>query len=183
MWPGWLSPSLDAVTDLLMLAGLRFDLLRERQTAGVIETVSWIVGTSPGPATGRGEGPRAREVALCELCAAECLAVEDTGAASPPLRQVCDQLGVRYVPARSGDPGFGVGVRETLRWALGETPRPPLRLPLRGADGRVLAEEPILASLLGSGMNPAEAAAAAREMAADSRRLAELVRVWAGVRV
>ncbi len=119
---------------------------------------------------------------MCELCAAECLAAGDTGAA-PPLRQVCDQLGVRYVPARSGDPGFGVGVRETLRWALGETPRPPLRLPLRGADGRVLAEEPILASLLGSGMNPAEAAAAAREMAADSRRLAELVRVWAGVRV
>jgi hypothetical protein len=97
----------DGVHDLLLLASLRFDLLRDREAGGVIEAVSWIVGTSPGPGSGRREGPAAREVALCELCAAECLIVEGAPTGSgepPPLRGLCARLGVRYVPALTGDP-------------------------------------------------------------------------------
>ncbi|MDQ2710157.1 MAG: hypothetical protein M3Z25_22170 [Actinomycetota bacterium] len=181
VWPGWVSPSVDGVHDLLLLASLRFDLLRDRESAGVIEAVSWIVGTSPGPGTGRHEGPDRRETALCELCAAECLIVEGPGEASPPLHEVCAQLGVRYVPPLTGDPGYGLGVWKTLRWALGLTPVAPMRLPLRGSDGRVLGETEIYAGLTGKGMASVEARASAREMAADSARLAKLVRLRASL--
>ncbi len=164
-----------------MLAGLRFDLLRDREPAGVIEAVSWILGTSPGPGTGRREGPDSRELALCELCAAECLIAEGSGEAAPPLREVCAQLRVRYVPALSGDPGYGLGVFKTLRWALGETPIAPMRLPLRGPGGRVIGKDQVFAALAGKGMDPGEARQSAREMVADSQRLADLVRVRSAV--
>ncbi|MGQ0481989.1 MAG: hypothetical protein ACT4O0_13340 [Pseudonocardia sp.] len=183
VWPDWVSPSVDGVHDLLLLASLRSDLLRDREAAGVIEAVSWIVGTSPGPGSGRREGPTSRGVALCELCAAECLIVEgSTGGAdepAPPLRGLCAQLGVRYVPALTGDPEYGLGVWKTLRWALGLTPVAPMRLPLRDSSGRVLGECEIYAGLAGKGMDQTEARATAREMAADSQRLAELIRLHA----
>lgn len=185
VWPCWVVPTVDGVHDLLLLAGLRFDLLRDRESAGVIEAVSWIVGTSPGPGTGRSEGPADREVALCELCAAECLiaegSTEGSGKSARPLRGVCAQLGVRYVPTLTGDPDYGFGVWTTLRWALGLTPIAPMRLPLRGSDGRVLGENQIYAGLTGKGMDSVEARASAREMAADSQRLAELIRLRAAV--
>lgn len=181
VWPGWVAVSMGAVSDLLMLASLRFDLDRERQPAGVIEALSWIVGTSPGPGSGRREGPEFRAVALCELCAAQCLVAEGSGDAPPPLREVCAELGVRYVPARTGDPGYGLGVYATLRWALGQTPIPPMRLPLRDAGGRVMDEEQIFAALVGKGMDSGDARLNAREMAADSQRLADLVRVRSAV--
>lgn len=68
---------------------------------------------------------------------------------------------------------------KTLRWALGLTPVAPMRLPLRESDGRVLGENKIYAGLAGKGMDSVEARATAREMAADSQRLAELVRLRA----
>jgi hypothetical protein len=184
VWPDWMSPSLDGVQDLLLLASLRFDLLRDRESAGVIEAVSWIVGTSPGPGTGRREGPERRETALCELCAAECLVLENTSSGTgdggtPLLGKLCAELDVRFVPALTGDRDYGIGVWKTLRWGLGLTPIPPMRLPLRGADGQVLSEAQIFAGLAGDDVDPADARATAREIAADSQRLAELVRLRA----
>ena len=97
------------------------------------------------------------------------------------MREVCAQLQVWYLPALTGDPSYGLGVFKTLRWALGETPIAPMRLPLRGPGGRVMGEDQIFAALAGKGMDLGEARQTARKMAADSQRLADLVRVRSAV--
>jgi hypothetical protein len=96
------------------------------------------------------------------------------------LHEVCQLLGVAYHPPVPVDPGFARGVWLTLRWALGQTPRPPLDLPLRGRDGAVLGEVEIYATLIERGSNREQARQAATALAADSRRLAALVEDSAG---
>jgi hypothetical protein len=62
-----------------------------------------------------------------------------------------------------------------LRWALGQSARPPLDLPLRDAAGSVLGEDQIYATLISRGSAPADARRAAGMLAADSLRLAVLI--------
>jgi hypothetical protein len=182
-WPGWLKVPTASIGDLLALASVRFDLDRGRYPAGVIEAVAWILETGPGPGTGRSEGPHAREVAWCEMCAAQLHAMEDDDEPPPPLRQVCADLGVPYRPARSGDPEFGLGAWATLRWAMGIEPGPPMRLPMRALDGHLLEEAEIVPTLVAGGWHPADAQAEAAEMVEDSRRLAALVKAKTAIPV
>lgn len=145
----------------------------------MVAAVGWLHGSLRGPVTGRQDGPDVRNVALCELCAAESLV--DDGHAPPPVREVHRMLGVAFRPALDVDAGYARGVWLTLRWALGVATREPLELPIRAADGRLMDEASIHAVLLGrlgSTSDRAQLDRARRNAAAlaeQSRRLAELV--------
>lgn len=175
-WPSWLRVPTASIEDLLGLASVRFDLDRDRFPAGVISAVAWILESAPGPGTGRSEGPAMREVAWCEMCAAQVHAMENDDEPPPPLRQVCTDLGVQYLPALSGDSAFGLGAWATLRWAMGMETAPPMRLPVRALDGHLLEVGEIVPTLVAGGWHPADADAEAQEMVEDSRRLAALAR-------
>jgi hypothetical protein len=139
----------------------------------MVAVVGWLHGQIPGPVTSRSDGVELRDVALVELCAAECLVVD--GRPPPPLHDVCQLLEVAYRQPIDVDAGFARGVWLALRWVLGQEPRPPLDLPIRRRDGAVMGEVEMYVELVSRGEPQPTARAAARALAADSRRLAALV--------
>lgn len=161
------------VRDLLCLAFLHQATYRMTEAAGIVAVMDWLHGKLPGPVTGREDGPEMRDVALVELCAAECLV--DDERPPPPLHDVCQLLEVAYRKPIDVDAGFARGVWLALRWVLGQEPRPPLDLPIRRRDGAVMGEVEMYAELVARGEPSTTARAAARALAADSRRLAALV--------
>lgn len=171
--PGWLAVTPFEVRDLSCLALRLVVEQRTREAAGIVAVVFWLTGRSRGPATARGEGPGRRDVALAELCAAECLI--DDGQLPPPLHDLCQMLEVAYRPPLEVDAGYGRGVWLTLRWAMGKTSHPPLHLPIRRRDGQLMGEVEIYADLIAAGHDRDEARRAARVLAADSRKLADLI--------
>ena len=175
--PGWLVPAAVSVRDLSCLA-LRLVVEQQlREAAGMVATAGWLHGSLPGPVTGRPDGPGTRDVALCELCAAESLV--DDGQVPPPVREVHRMLGVVFWPPLEVDAGYARGVWLTLRWALGVASREPLDLPIRDTGGQLVDETSIYAELLAQcGPAPGDRERARRGAAAlaeQSRRLAELV--------
>lgn len=138
----------------------------------MVAVVGWLHGQLPGPVTAREDGRELRDVALVELCAAECL-VDD--GRPPPLHDVCQLLEVAYRKPIDVDVGFARGVWLALRWVLGQEPRPPLDLPIRRRDGAVMGEVEMYAELVSRGEPAPTARAAAKALAADSLRLAALV--------
>jgi hypothetical protein len=171
--PEWLAVTPAELRDLSCLALRLVVEQRSREAAGMVAVASWLHGQLRGPATARDEGPRRRDVALAELCAAECLV--DDGHPPPPLHDVCQLLEVSYRPPIDVDAGYGRGVWLTLRWALGKASRPPLDLPIRRRDGRLMGEVEIYAELVAAGRDRAKARRAAVLLATDSVRLADLV--------
>lgn len=142
--PGWLAVTPAELRDLWCLA-LRLVMEdQSREAAGMVAVVFWLLGRSRGPATAREDGPDRRDVVLAELCAAECLV--DDGPV-PPLHDVCQLLEVAYRPPIEVDSGYGRGVWFALRWVLGKASRPPLDLPIRRPDGRLMGEVEIYADL------------------------------------
>jgi len=177
--PGWLVPVPASVRDLSCLALRLVVEQQSRQAVGMVATAGWLRGPLRGPVTGRSDGPASRDVALCELCAAESLV--DDRHTPPPVRDVHRRLGVVFWPPLHVDAGYARGVWLTLRWALGVASREPLDLPIRDADGRLLGEDAIYAGLLaqyGAAPDGPERQRARRSAAAlveQSRRLANLV--------
>lgn len=171
--PAWMRPTRFELRDLSCLAIRQVADLKAREPAGMIAVVGWLRGLSRGPVTGRTDSAQVRDVALCELCAAECRL--DDGRQPPPLHEVSQLLEVAYWPPEDVDAEFALGVWLTLSWALGETERPPLNLPIRSADGTVAGEVEIYAQLVTGGQDRAEARETATALAAASRRLAALV--------
>lgn len=170
--PGWLVVTPLELRDLCCLA-LRLVVEQQaREATGIVATIFWLSALSRGPATAREDGPDRRDVALAELCAAECLAGVGV---PPPLHDVCQLLEVAYRPTLEVDSGYGRGVWSTLRWAMGKTSLPPLDLPIRRRDGRLMGEVELYAELLAGGQDRAEAREAAMVLAADSRRLVALI--------
>jgi hypothetical protein len=171
--PGWLAVTPIELRDLSCLA-LRLVVEQQaREAAGIVAVVFWLGGLVRGPATARDDGPERRDVALAELCAAECLL--DDGHPLPPLHEVCQLLEVAYRPPLDVDAKYGRGVWLTLQWAMCKALRPPLDLPIRRPDGRLMGAVEIYAELLDDGRDRAEARRAAEVLARDSRRLAELI--------
>jgi hypothetical protein len=146
---------------------------RSREAAGMVATLGWVRGLIQGPATGRAEPARLREVAWYELAAAEHLLAD--GRPVPPLHDLCQLLEVSYQAPLAVDAGYGIGVWLTLRWLLGEASRPPLNLPIRRPDGQLMGEVELYASLVEGCVDRVEARETATALAADSRRLAALI--------
>ncbi len=174
--PGWVRPTPYELRDLSCLAlGLVVEQ-RSRDASGIVAALGWLCGLLRGPATGRTEGAASRDVALCELCAAESLLGD--GAPPPPLEEVCRILGVEFRTPMQVDAGYASGVWRTLHWVLGSASTPPMILPIRGADGAVLGEVAIYAELLARMDETADARQReqartdAAALAAESRRLA-----------
>jgi hypothetical protein len=139
----------------------------------MIAAVGWLRGLCLGPVTGRTEGPQSRDVALCELCAAESQLADQRH--PPPLHEVCQLLEVSYREPPEVDSGYALGVWLTLRWALGETQSPPLDLPIRRPDGSLAGEAEIYARLVEGGQDHEAAQESASVLATASRRLAVMV--------
>lgn len=181
--PGWVVPGRYGVRDLSCLALRRVVEERCRESAGIVATLGWLVGRLPGPVTARAEGAQSRDVALCELCAAESLV--GGGGPPPPLSEVCRMLGVQFIAPRDVDAGYARGVWRTLLWLLGSAVTPPLVLPLRHPDGVVMGEVEVYAALTGHGREQDPSARErlrgdAAALVAESARLAALVENTAG---
>lgn len=183
MLPSWVVPPPCSVRDLSCLS-LRMlveekGTERARTAAGMVAVLGWLRGAVRGPMTGRTDGPARRDVALCELCAAECRV--DDGHPPPPLHEVCQLAEVAYRPPRDVDAGYARGVWLALRWALGQMARPPLDLPIRRPDGQLMGEVEVYAQLLAGADSPpdpalrAELRRTAAALVTDSRHLAGLV--------
>jgi len=171
--PGWVVPAPVELRDLVCLAFRHHAAHGTREAAGIVAVAGWLRGQQPAPVTARSNGAEVRDVALVELCAAECLV--DDGRPPPPLHDVCQLLEVAYRKPVDVDPGFARGVWLALRWVLGQESRPPLDLPIRRPDGAVMGEVEIYAELVSRGEPAPTARAAAKALAADSLRLAALV--------
>jgi hypothetical protein len=177
--PGWVVPGPFAVRDLSCLALRRVVEKRCREATGIVATLGWLHGRLPGPITARADSASSRDVALCELCAAESLLGD--GGPPRPFVEVCRMLGVRFVAPIDVDAGYARGVWRTLLWLFGSAVTPPLVVPLRHPDGALMGEVEVYVALLAS--HGAELDASARERArgdaaalvADSGRLAALV--------
>ena len=159
--------------DLSCLALRLLATHRTREAAGMVAVVGWLGGELPAPVTARSDRVEVRDVALAELCAAECLV--DDGRPRPPLHDVCQLLEVAYRAPIDVDAGFARGVWLALRWVLGHEARPPLDLPIRRPDGAVMGEVEIYAELVSRGEPDPTARTAAQALAADSLRMAALI--------
>jgi hypothetical protein len=170
--PTWVAPDPLAVRDLLCLAMDRVARLKEQEVAGMVATTLWLGGASKTPATAQTEPAERRDVALVQLCAAEVLMGDEN---ATTLIDVCRLVGVPFAAPLDALPEYGLGVWLTLRWALGETPNPPLNLPIRHPDATLLTEEEMYSSLAASGMDRAQCRETAAALAVESRRLAGIV--------
>jgi hypothetical protein len=173
--PGWVRATPFEVRDLWCLS-MRLVVERQsRDAAGMVAALGWLQGLIRGPATARPESAVSRDVALCELCAAESLLGD--GAPPPPLGEVCRMLGVVFVAPLDMDAGYARGVWRTLLWVLGSASRPPLELPIRRLDGSLMNEVEMFSELIeGAGVDARDRACTdAAVLVADSRRLAALV--------
>ncbi|HEY3604003.1 MAG TPA: hypothetical protein VGL04_04980 [Sporichthyaceae bacterium] len=175
--PVWVVPGDVSVTDLSCLA-LR-GVVEHRSTeecAGIVAAVAWIRHTLRGPATGRDELLITADIARCEIWAAASTRADWS---TPELAAVCDTLGVSYWPPMEITPGYAWGVCATLRWLTGADEQPPLGLPIRTESGELAGEVLIYTRLLavhqGQACDPGGLRARARQLAAESRALAELV--------
>ncbi len=169
--PDWVRPGVIELRDVFFLALDMVDR-NSQEAAGIVAVITWLLGQSGGPVTGRTDGADRRDVAVVELCAAEHLA--DDGPV-PPLHEVCQHYEVAYLPALPVDVGHARGAWLALRWTLGETSRPPLDVPIRCADGSLMGEVDIYAKLVSGGKDRTAARKTAVALAKASRRLAELV--------
>jgi hypothetical protein len=179
--PRWVVPGEHAVSDVACLAlrGVVENHSRQ-ECAGMVAAIGWVRHLVPrGPVTGRDELVITLEVAQAESFAA---ASTRTDWRSPPLREVCEVLGVEYWPASEVDPGYGWGVCATLRW-LSDTDgaEPPLPIPVRIATGAVATQEQVYSCLRArnpgrlEGWERAALRREASEIAARSQYLADLV--------
>jgi hypothetical protein len=92
--PGWVVPTRVELRDLSCLALRLVVEQRLLEAAGMVAVAGWLHGRLRGPATARTDGAASRQVAVSELCAAECLL--DDGRGRPPLHELCQLLEVAY---------------------------------------------------------------------------------------
>jgi len=149
--PAWVVPPLAEIEDVFWMARAA----RESSTQSVrIEArgaaVTWVLGGGAAPVTGKMDMPVTWGLASAELWAA--LMVCDRGCCPRlPGEELCAAWGVRYVPPVVGvSLAVGDGVARALGWLLGSPglEEPPLRLPRRDGDGRVLTAEELYADAL-----------------------------------
>lgn len=138
------------------------------RAGGVASAINWVTGGEPAPITHRAGVD-------VDLARSEWLiagAVE-TGGPLPPVPGVV-QLAV-------DDPRWAAGVGAALGWLLGYHDRPPVAIPRRRPDGRVLTADELYRTMVAArpraAWTPEQRAAARRraeQAAAASRSLAEL---------
>jgi hypothetical protein len=133
-YPNWTIRSPRALDDLYWIstrAGIETD---RPWVHGITQTVSWLVGRSPAPVSGRHDQPVTRPHVEAEKWHA--IGYGDT---LLPLAKIEAELGVEHLTPRTGlATGFVDGVWKTLRWVLGEADaRVPLDIPQRLDDGTI----------------------------------------------
>jgi hypothetical protein len=144
----------------------------------MVAALGWVRGVLAGPVTGRDETPVTVSLARAESWAAAATRADWS---SPPLRDVCETLGVRYWPPFQVEPGYAWGVCATLRWLTGTDQASPLPIPVRTPTGAVASGEQVYAALVAQSAGRVGLRERARlrreagETAARSRYLAELV--------
>ena len=103
---------------------------------------SWIRGGRSAPITFREDSPITLALAKAELFAA--VTVDSEGMPPPPLEDICGRLGVAYRAPVATNPVWARGVEDVLRWLTAdpiEQRKPPMDVPVRGADGAVPTAE------------------------------------------
>lgn len=140
--PEWVRPAAREVSDCYWLA-YRAHIECVAGTPGAVAaTLAWVAGGEPGPVTGRRDQP-----VTAELAEAESWATSEHGRGNqlPPTRDICDHLGVEYLPIRKAahlTPEWSGRVWRTLRWLMydgvnGRPVEPPIALPARNEDGAI----------------------------------------------
>lgn len=135
--PAWVSPEHGHIVELHVLVQQLAEVVGTAEHLGQLAAVEWVTKCRPlAPVTHRDE-PRTRDNVR-----AEALVALHTAAEGPttlhlwwPLVGLGDAY---YLPAVERDPEFAYGVWRTLAWITGTRPDPPVELPERDADGRLL---------------------------------------------
>jgi hypothetical protein len=149
--PEWVRPSALAVSDCYWLAYRAHVEYVVGTPGAVAAALAWIAGGEPAPVTGRRDQP-----VTAELAEAESWATSEHGRGnqSPPARDICDRLGVEYLPIRKAEritAEWSGRVWRTLRWLMydgvnGRRVEPPIALPARNGDGKVATADELYAA-------------------------------------
>jgi hypothetical protein len=139
----------------------------------VCAAIGWTTGLQESPMTARPQGEPTQVEARAEMMVADSV---NTGLPLPAV--VWDALGVEPRAPITTQRAWSGGVAETLGWLLGSCTRPPVGLPRRHPDGRLLSEDELYAEYLAkTARGPEErrdCRARARKDAARYRKLGDL---------
>ncbi|MGH3846606.1 MAG: hypothetical protein ACRDS0_35090 [Pseudonocardiaceae bacterium] len=171
--PEWVVPSVDDVAEYGGMAVRLEEITECVQARGQCAALCWLIGRDPAPITRR-QGLVSRDAARWESWLALCLAAGRPGA----VEEERARLGI---PQRRTDgqvPWWAHGVWRALSWVSGEHPDPPIQLPVRAADGSILAGTEVYTVT----RNPESPSWRAAEQRRERRELAEAVEWWHNVR-
>lgn len=163
--PAWVVPYVHEVRELIGVASMSTvdpdcPTATRMACGGMASAAGWVRGQLFGPITERHDPVTAHAIEA-ELAVAEVVVFDrDPNTA----RRYCASFGEPYLPPVSfgQDRDYAMGVVLTLRWLLGRDVQPPLVIPLRHPDGRLVTADELYRVL------------AADEPAATAQRQAEL---------